>query len=1352
MSKQKKKLNFQTVNTNNLFNEYLNKNIESINNNRNFIKPVNPMKKGAVENDAQDFLTKMVNSPLFADRYNVMRGYKASDAEVNSYKNHMINNMNKVQYWPTGVTYENKPWTEEDDYVGNYNKLYSLPKDEYNVDIMPDNPQWDYEDKRYRRQHMIFREHDSPMVTLHELSHASTNADGIPNQTYHPYSTDPLKKEDVEYYNSPDYRRSTEHKAYLDELRKYLYDNKIYDATNKVFDESDYENLIKENEKLNEKMKKDSNNIELKYIKDAFDKNILPFDKEQTIRLFNSFVNKDYNSDIQNAAMGGMIKRADGLYSQRGLWDNIRANKGSGKKPTKEMLEQEKKIKKKMVNGGTITNDMNNKLPKLGFGATLAPMLFDVSANALMNLSSYAVTDMIKAIKEPEQEIRPTKQNTGFTMAYGGMIDPSMYMQQMMYGSYAQGGQVPQNIPVEVEGQEMYEMPNGQMGEFEGPSHENGGIPVALPEGTKVYSDRLKVNGKTMADRKDKREKNIAKLEKLLGKSPHDKFLRQSLERQKETASLEEQSDMAMQEQANQQQAQQEQAMMQEQAMAGLMQDPAMMQQMGMMMYGGKLANGSPGTCPEGQYWNGVECVDIPNSFSASKTIESVPNTRFQKRNNKWKGITIADNNSQIPVSNTPNHWYDQNGEVRTRYNMIDGRPLSDEEQTNRAFDEIGNVETNPEIISKLNNELKGEAQYYEGLTAMQPMLQLMNPFSNKNNNQNFEQNYNPFTSEQWNTMTTGGKPFELPISENTGEQTFKGRMEGTGRFPDYKQKGKFNFNPELNKNLDFMNDYFDQYGVSKRGGTKATYLNNEKYPFVSGFQENQDRDNFEKELRNEGENRFNVSSPNVNDFDFGKSAAKKGINAVANRMKGLNTSKNNNPVLTPLQSNVDNQAALQQQLEQLLFPNVNTNSKIVDSNTSLPKPEVTDIAPREISGVDINKAFRKGGTGQIEPPGVNPYDVMSDVMGNTFGNIALSKDPYFNTKGGMMPNLLYNEVIGNKMLPEEDPKKPNRFMNFLNNAVDQTGDFFTGIFDKSGKPKKEKGTKSKSSTSSEGLDFTRGDILGLAGNLYGGLGPMMGTFLNRMETPKNQNFFREFGAEGLRAMQEAQALSAINRDKQLADIKLQEEAGRQRGRNSARGVNTLRALDIAADMGANQAQGQAYNAYAQQMMQMLGQKAQMENQQDQMVMQGETARDLADRQDVDNFYTNLVQNLSSQSELMQKTGRDLNTAQYNKMLLNMSPMFSKYGIGLQMRNDEVVFVKDGKTLTEREKELLIEKVNKEEAAKNKVQPTVTTKTEETKTPTAKKTIKTGIPMVDFFQQMNDLQTGLDKIKKLKFK
>jgi len=49
---------------------------------------------------------------------------------------------------------------------------------------------------------------------------------------------------------------------------------------------------------------------------------------------------------------GQMIKRADGSYSKRGMWDNIRDNAGSGKKPTREMLEQERKIKANYQEGG----------------------------------------------------------------------------------------------------------------------------------------------------------------------------------------------------------------------------------------------------------------------------------------------------------------------------------------------------------------------------------------------------------------------------------------------------------------------------------------------------------------------------------------------------------------------------------------------------------------------------------------------------------------------------------------------------------------------------------------------------------------------------------------------------------------------------------------------------------------------------------------------------------------------------------------------------------------------------------------------------------------------------------------
>ena len=76
-----------------------------------------------------------------------------------------------------------------------------------------------------------------------------------------------------------------------------------------------------------------------------------------------------------------MIKRADGSVSQRGLWDNIRANKGSGKKPTAAMLKQEKKIKakSKMEMGGVapkkaMMGETMMASPMMKMGGSLKPV------------------------------------------------------------------------------------------------------------------------------------------------------------------------------------------------------------------------------------------------------------------------------------------------------------------------------------------------------------------------------------------------------------------------------------------------------------------------------------------------------------------------------------------------------------------------------------------------------------------------------------------------------------------------------------------------------------------------------------------------------------------------------------------------------------------------------------------------------------------------------------------------------------------------------------------------------------------------------------------------------------------
>jgi len=293
--------NSNTDKFNDIANYYFNKN-------RFEIVPINPMKKGAVENDAQEFLTKMINSPLFEKRYNTMRQKTATPEEVNAYKQSMLNNMDKVQYWPIGYESNTKPWMpdepDNDNALGYYIKDFYPTHDEYEIP----NLSTDFR-KEWDKYHTIFRKDNSPTTTLHELSHASTISDSIPSRVRIPYSIKPEKAEYVKKYTGPDYQRPTEHKAYLDELRKYLYDKKVYDPTQKEFDETDYDNLINEYEKFKKELEKDPNNLELQYLESVFEKNILPYDKQNTIKLFNSYVNNNKNNTPMNIAKyGGRLK------------------------------------------------------------------------------------------------------------------------------------------------------------------------------------------------------------------------------------------------------------------------------------------------------------------------------------------------------------------------------------------------------------------------------------------------------------------------------------------------------------------------------------------------------------------------------------------------------------------------------------------------------------------------------------------------------------------------------------------------------------------------------------------------------------------------------------------------------------------------------------------------------------------------------------------------------------------------------------------------------------------------------------------------------------------------------------
>ena len=115
--------------------------------------------------------------------------------------------------------------------------------------------------------------------------------------------------------------------------------------------------------------------------------------------------------------------------------------------------------------------------------------------------------------REMEYTNRINKDLAGLNFAQGGYI-PNQDNPQWIFNTWAnkmaQGGLV----PAELESEENVLLPNGTTKQFDGASHEAGGIKTMLPENTMVFSDRLKLGGKTFADLAKKH--STTKYEKIL--------------------------------------------------------------------------------------------------------------------------------------------------------------------------------------------------------------------------------------------------------------------------------------------------------------------------------------------------------------------------------------------------------------------------------------------------------------------------------------------------------------------------------------------------------------------------------------------------------------------------------------------------------------------------------------------------------------------------------------------------------------------------------------------------------------------------------------------------------------------
>lgn len=180
--------------------------------------------------------------------------------------------------------------------------------------------------------------------------------------------------------------------------------------------------------------------------------------------------------------------------------------------------------------------------------------------------------------------------------------------------------------------------------------------------------------------------------------------------------------------------------------------------------------------------------------------------------------------------------------------------------------------------------------------------------------------------------------------------------------------------------------------------------------------------------------------------------------------------------------------------------------------------------------------------------------------------------------------------------------------------------------------------------------NVTAGDALGLYGQYKASTDPLKNTRAQRASDTPNINAFKDYGKRGLNELDKSKGYLEGQRASALGNLNLDRIAAASRNRAGARGINTLRSLDIATDVQAQKAKESVNNQFNSMMADIFSKASGMMNQQDQMVMQGEQGRDAADRADKDAYYSAMARDIATKNTGMQYMGKNINEMKTRKV------------------------------------------------------------------------------------------------------
>ena len=333
----------------------------------------------------------------------------------------------------------------------------------------------------------------NPKDKLITLSDNFENSYNIPGHEINHYFQDQLDTLDYRKLVSDPITKYTE-TVEMDKLRKEQYDlgnGEYYDYL--LSPDEVHSRLMQF--RMRNKFEPDEI-IDKERLKTAIDKEGLKlemFNDDQMIDMLNSVVSADEVGEIQQmAAYGGTIKTST-MKKIKYAFGTSKTNPVNIQSPNQAIAE----------------NDIMWAKAQEGVDS-------DFLIKALDTLGGFALNTGLSMMGGSSVEGDLKSDSTKSRLLKKNIADPKSSMAADTIGTRvaAYGGS-----NIEVEGDEVAQYPTGDLVQFDGPRHENGGIDVNLPNGTDIYSDRISIDNKTMAQRKLEREKNAAKFAKMYEKN-----------------------------------------------------------------------------------------------------------------------------------------------------------------------------------------------------------------------------------------------------------------------------------------------------------------------------------------------------------------------------------------------------------------------------------------------------------------------------------------------------------------------------------------------------------------------------------------------------------------------------------------------------------------------------------------------------------------------------------------------------------------------------------------------------------------------------------------------------------------